>query len=336
MSHEVPSFNPDVLLLLPSISNWDRTRQRYGGLTNSLAKLGLRPMVGVSHDSYQGEGVFIGARQPYGDGLGFTEGYNFVEGEVAPVVVRDLTMPTETKPLYTDPNAPVLSNHPVLNAILASKSDAYGYFEPVQPFSIPKVPKSELSEAIASMPRNRVVVKPDYGSAGEGVFIGTKAEAEDKIRETDSKSKLFIVQEAIDMSAGIPEMGIDGVHNVRVIVIDGKPVFGFIRDDPTGSLTMQGETFKNRRFLNFEQVINGIGPVVEASIEIFQGIPHALGSVVALDFIKGAEGSYMLEANRKPERNSPYDDRSPETMRAADMWDKAEAEMLHRLVSESK
>jgi len=67
---------------------------------------------------------------------------------------------------------------------------------------------------------------------GLGIFIGPKKEALNF--EFPLKFKKYIVQEFIDSSGGIPKIA-SGIHDLRVAVVNMKPVWCHVRIPPSGS-----------------------------------------------------------------------------------------------------
>ncbi|CAN5444094.1 hypothetical protein BH10PAT3_BH10PAT3_1490 [soil metagenome] len=325
----------DVAVLLPTVTDWERTKVRYGGLAEELISRGVTVVFAESHDSYQGEGVFRDTLRPIDPRLGSIAAF-VGEKSVKPKVLRDLTMPTGPKPLYTDESGPVLVHHPTINELLISKSGVYDLMREMQPFSISHVKNEDIEEAVASMPGRKVVIKPDTGMAGQGVIIGSKSEAVAAYIAEPHKG-LSIVQDAVDMSSGLEEHKVKGVHNVRFIAIGGTAVFGFVRNDESGSMTMQGETFEHRNFLLPEDFQDGLLSVLSSSQKQFATLPHSAETIVAFDLMRGVDYTgesreFLLEVNRRPLRNSPYDGSSTNTLWASQEWDKAEAALLARVV----
>ncbi len=327
----------DVAILMPKISNYDLTRVRYGGLMSELAAGGMRACMVETHASYQGEGVFADATVAVNPRLGSTDEYIEV-GSVEPKVVRDLTMPTTPQPLYADPHRPRLVHDPDFNKILISKSSVYDRISELQPTSITRVKPEDVKEAVAAIPGDRIVVKPDTGSGGNGVLIGDKSKVLVEYGQS-TKADLYIVQEAIDMSEGLVEHGVKGVHNVRFLVVGGTAIYGFVRSDPTGNLTMQNETFENRIFKPVEAFTSGLQEILHVVMNTLVQLPDGKNTVVAIDAIRGVNSNgekkeYVLEVNRRPLRNSPHDGHDENTLWASRLWDVEEAKMLTAVASE--
>jgi len=55
-----------------------------------------------------------------------------------------------------------------------------------------------------------------------------------------------IVQQFVDSGSGIEKLNIEGVHDLRVVVVDGKPVLSYIRQPESGYIAnvAQGGTME--------------------------------------------------------------------------------------------
>jgi len=94
--------------------------------------------------------------------------------------------------------------------------------------------KDNLASILPQIKTDWVVLKPYNGLRGLGVFIGPKKEAMNF--EFPGKFKKYIAQEFVDTSGGIPKITI-GLHDLRVAVLNGKPVWSRIIIPPQGSFS---------------------------------------------------------------------------------------------------
>lgn len=92
--------------------------------------------------------------------------------------------------------------------------------------------QEDLQGVLAKVKTDWVVLKPYNGLKGFGVFIGPKSEAENfKFSE---KYKHYIAQEFVDTTGGI--LGItNGLHDLRVAIVNSKAVWSHVRVPLTGS-----------------------------------------------------------------------------------------------------
>ena len=94
--------------------------------------------------------------------------------------------------------------------------------------------KNNLKKVLPKIKTDYVVLKPYNGLKGRGVFIGNKEDALDF--EFVPGKPLYIAQEFVDTSAGIPTIT-SGKHDLRVVIINNKPVWSHIRIPVKGTLT---------------------------------------------------------------------------------------------------
>lgn len=96
---------------------------------------------------------------------------------------------------------------------------------------MPETYKASYSKTEALInSEGRAVLKPVDDLGGEGVKII------DSIDEFENHSD-YLVQEFIDSREGIPGTEIDGVHDLRAIIVDGEPVSGFVRRPDEGLIS---------------------------------------------------------------------------------------------------
>lgn len=75
------------------------------------------------------------------------------------------------------------------------------------------------------------VLKPVSGLGGKGIII----EKRDEIKKRKISKNLFILQEFIDTSCGIKKI-VNGKHDLRIAIADGKIVLAHVRTPKPGSL----------------------------------------------------------------------------------------------------
>ena len=127
------------------------------------------------------------------------------------------------------------SNIKILNPnkiadICEDKLKTYELFTEFCPQTFLVKNEAELKIALEKIPSEKKVIKPRDMACGEGVQI-------DNIEKILVSKKKFplLVQEFIDTSKGIPNL-IDGIHDFRVILINGEIILSFIRTPPPNSL----------------------------------------------------------------------------------------------------
>lgn len=158
------------------------------------------------------------------------------------------------------------------------------------PEHVAKTYEADESAVEAVLEQGKAVLKPRYDFGGKGVSIIEEMEEYEK-------SEGLLVQEFIDSAEGIPPLGIEGVHDLRVVVIDGEPVVSYVREPESGlvSNVQLGGSMKN---VELDDVPEEALDIVSEVDEKLQEFDHRLYSV---DFIFDEVGKpWILELNSKP------------------------------------
>ena len=118
--------------------------------------------------------------------------------------------------------------------------------------------KENLKAVLQKVGSAKVVLKPFNGLKGIGIFIG---EAKAAYRFDFAKRK-YIAQEFIDTSGGIENI-VKGFHDLRVAIVNGKPVWCHVRTPKEGSLkanVAEGGTFTE---VDYKKVPDAIKKIVD-------------------------------------------------------------------------
>lgn len=237
--------------------------------------------------------VFIGRFEWYRDGE-IQKSYSFdgknwnkVENVEVDVVFDKYRFDEDTIELKKE----IESKHPVLNSfeieqICKDKHRAYERFPESHP-ETREATKENVQEMLEKY--DKVVVKPLAAHAGEGVEII------DEISEFEEE-KGRIVQQFIDSSSGIQKLGIEGVHDLRVVVVDGNPVVSYIRQPESGFVAnvAQGGSME---FIPVEDVPEEAMEIVKEVVDVFEEERFVCG--IDLIFDQGQK-PWILELNSKP------------------------------------
>lgn len=121
------------------------------------------------------------------------------------------------------------------------------------------MPKTVWLKDIKKIKTNWIVAKPFNGLEGKGIYIGPR----EKLTKKDlMPGKKYVVQEYVDTSGGI--IGIaTGMHDLRVVVVNGKVVWCHVRVPKAGMFLAnraQGGTLTE---IDYEKVPESIKKVVE-------------------------------------------------------------------------
>lgn len=242
----------------------------------------------------KGAEVYMANCRWYSDGV-LEKAYTFLDGEWqkvedvgVDVVFDKFDFEEDVKELKKAiaGDLPVL-NHYRLEEIAADKLESYRKF----PDFIPETRKA-TEENVREMLEEygRVVVKPRSDWGGEGVNV---MESFEEFEQEENQ----LVQRFVNSSKGVPGLEVDGVHDLRVLVLGGDPVAVQIRMPDSGWLSnvhQGGETF----FVDKEEVPSEVFDIVdEVAAELSEFNP----SFYSVDFIFDPEGDpWILEINSKP------------------------------------
>ena len=92
--------------------------------------------------------------------------------------------------------------------------------------------RKNLPTILSKIEGDWVVLKPLNGLMGLGIFVGPKNKAVDF--EFDQKYSQYIAQEFVDTRNGFLGL-VEGFHDLRVVMINGKIVWSHLRTPPKGS-----------------------------------------------------------------------------------------------------
>lgn len=181
-----------------------------------------------------------------------------------------------------------------LERICKDKLMTYKQFQGIVP-ETRVATKENVRRMLSESPK--VVLKPRYDYGGEGV------ELIDSIEDFEPGENL-LAQKFMDASKGYEELGVKGVHDLRVLVINGSPQAAYFRlaDEGFISNVSMGGSIK---FIDNEEI-------PEAALEKVREVSGVLEkwnpSFYSVDMVFDSEDEvHVLELNSKPGLNF-YDD----------------------------
>jgi len=319
----------NLAILMPKMSpnSSERFKERYSGLVQSLGDRGLSCFFAENHNSFDKDnGYFSNVFDVNKNNLAMT-GYSNI--------VRDLTMSLDNKPLYN--SGLQIVHTPEFNRFVADKQSIYRLFPELHPKTI-CVQAAGVLSAIDDLKAREVVIKPSTGQQSEGVVLIDKQQ---QLTELNLNDGNYLVQEYIDTSGGIPELGVRGVHNLRMISIGRQVIGAIVRDRGTDPKMLRQDSYG--KICEIDEIPEGFMNIAN---RIHDGLVHIKGSdnsVIAIDVMRGIDSNgevrdVLCEVNRRPVRISPYDlhDNTNRDnnglLRLSNRWDNAEADMLERLM----
>ena len=338
-------FNPGVTIVSTASINAETFFERYAGLVRQLEAHNIRVVLACGHESYNAESAIF----TMVDELSVSKSTGLIVARPAgPMAargaIRDLTMVTDDKKALYDNNDVAIVNNPGFNVWLKRK-DVIANLLPsdLQPFTV-VADKSTVMEAINAVSSDRIIIKPVTGHASRGIIFGTKAEIARGLQDVALKDGKYLVSEMVDTSVGVPEMEIEGVHNVRALIIGTDVVYACARLARASSPDILDDP-KYHRFYDASVLPTGMQQVLARTQKALSLLPGAAEATYAIDLMRGknARGEvidYVCEINRRPYRISSLDLRNGTSEDAigltwaARAWDKAEANLLVRLANQ--
>lgn len=208
----------------------------------------------------------------------------------------------KAKPIYQIENCTII-NHPAIKQICNDKMETYRTFNGLSPKSLFVTSADEFKAASSSF-SGKVVLKPQFGSGGQGIII-------DEIENIDPQKLQwpYLVQEFIDGSVGIENL-VDGLHDLRMVVINGKINFSYLR------IPKQGSLLSNLHLGGTVKVVEQ-EDLPKQALQIFDEVETEFRNYgprcYSIDVTNTASGIKLIELNSQPGLLSrTQSDRSPE------------------------
>lgn len=193
---------------------------------------------------------------------------------------------------FSGDGSEIILNHPDLDAICTDKVRTYELLPNVSPKTVCVAGAEMLPELLEVLRTDRVVGKPTHGEGGHDVHIGSKDTVAQMLRRFP-----YILQEYVDTSGGIPKL-VDGLHDLRVIVVNGTAVQAFIRTPPPGGILPNVAQGGSTHEVNLKDVPEDAMHIVRCVDDQLKCFPNRLYSV---DMGRDVSGSWFLfELNSRP------------------------------------
>ncbi len=153
--------------------------------------------------------------------------------------------------------------------------------------------KEDLPEILSKIKTDWVVLKPFNGLKGIGIFIGSKDNALEF--EFDGKYNHYVAQEFVDTSGGLTGIT-SGMHDLRIVVVNGNPVWCHVRVPVDGSFLANAAQGGNLTEVEYNNVPQSIKEVVKKVSTIFTS--NYDNPLYSLDFGVDKGGRpYIFEIN---------------------------------------
>jgi glutathione synthase/RimK-type ligase-like ATP-grasp enzyme len=105
------------------------------------------------------------------------------------------------------------------------------------------------------------------------------------------------VQKFVDSTRGIPSLDVEGVHDLRIVVLDGEPLVSYVRQPKSGLISnvSRGGSMENVELTDLP------GEVLDIVEEVDEELEDYSDRLYSVDFIFDEdENPWILELNSKP------------------------------------
>lgn len=262
-----------------------KKRKVYFRLLEMIQEQGWEAWV-LSRLTYEGGNVFKGGWQYQGQGR-FSLEDDILRTELVFDKTGGLTFPPENE------SGLRVINRRDFKILAWNKWEAYLKFPESMPATYWVGRKENLIKVLPKIRGRRVVLKPYNGLMGKGIFIGEKESAENF--SFSEQYPLYIAQEFIDTSGGIEGIELaPSSHDLRVVIINGKPVYAHVRRPARGSWVNSAHAgeIDEIAYSQVPKMIDAIARRVGQQIGDEYDNP-----IFSLDFGVGRDGPKIFEIN---------------------------------------
>lgn len=182
-------------------------------------------------------------------------------------------------------------NHPELEEFCWDKILVKEYFPEYCPKTFLVNSIKGLKTVVSEIKSKKIILKPRYGTLGLGVIVADKNHLPEKIRRNT------VVQEFIDSSHGIKGLA-RGMHDLRIIVINGKIDHCHIRTPGKGLLVANVARGGTKRFIQNSRIPEKAVSIVR---EIDSVLSRFYPRIYSIDLIFDKnQNPYIVECNSAP------------------------------------
>lgn len=238
----------------------------------------------LTRRTYLGDGVFEG-------GWRFNNGaFTLVKDKLKMDVVYDRTGGVDF-PLRGDSLKVI--NQRIFKVLAWDKWATFKVIGKYMPQTLLVKEKKDLSKVLSEIKSEMVVLKPVNGLKGIGIYIGPKEGA--MKFEFSKKYPQYIAQEFVDTDGGVAGVT-DGMHDLRVVIVNQTPVWCHVRVPAKGSFLANAAQGGNLTEVDYQNVPDEIKKTVRTISDIF--FKKYNNPVYSLDFGIGKNGKpYVFEVN---------------------------------------
>lgn len=194
-------------------------------------------------------------------------------------------------------------NHPDMERFCRDKVKIAEVFSDISPKTKAVSSYHECMLVVAEWnlnPQDKIVIKKNFLSSGHGIHIMPIKDVSESLFDNWQD---VLVQEFVDSSVGISGI-VQGLHDIRVITINGEPVYTFIRVPAPGSFLANIAQGGKELAVALDKLPSSLLEMVARVNKYFaQFRPSILGA----DFFNSKDGFKLIELNAPPGmRNSKF------------------------------
>ncbi len=157
--------------------------------------------------------------------------------------------------------------------------------------------QEELKASLEQIQTEMAVLKPTNESGGNGVIIGKKEEILNVVGRNKKMLNNFILQEFIDSSAGIPGITI-GIHDLRLVLINKKIVYSYIRKPAKGSYLANLAQGGTKDIIDIRKLPRSLDEIVKRAHDIFSSFKSKIYTIDVM--FDQSERPFVIELNSMP------------------------------------
>ncbi|MCB0836045.1 MAG: hypothetical protein KDD99_05220, partial [Bacteroidetes bacterium] len=197
-------------------------------------------------------------------------------------------------------NGVIFINHLNMSDSLTDKVLTYQLF----PNSIPPTFDTslpDLSERLLNVSTHpdlrtdKIILKPRYGERGKGIEVIELAEVDsDRVAQMED----YIIQPIMESDSGIPELGIEGRHDLRMLVYNGEIKDCFVRVPQKDNFICNQSHGGRLIYININDIPEKIRGIAG---EIDKALSHYSPRYYSIDIGVGRSGKiWVYELNTMP------------------------------------
>lgn len=153
--------------------------------------------------------------------------------------------------------------------------------------------RDEFRNILPKIKTSRVVLKPLMESGGKNISILSKKTVLNKIKF----NQVWLAQEFVDSSQGVPGVS-KGVHDFRVVLINNKIIYAYIRQPAKGKLLANLAQGGSLTIVPIKKIPSSVKPIIKQANQIFETFNPRIYSI---DFMfDKKKRPWIVELNSMP------------------------------------